>query len=139
MRRPRPAEPNAAFCRRQRTGSGGRFKRRIVRVALCAATVEGGVIRGVERRVVLEALHQVRVGDEELAEGNAVGVAALNGLGGAVAIIAVVDDPAALAASLAIDILQLVVIEGLVALAVVAVAAGCAFDDVDEGEAAGTT
>src|SRR5450631_715543 len=50
-----------------------RLQRRIVRVALGAAAIEGRLVRRVERRAALEALDQIRIGKERFSERDQVG------------------------------------------------------------------
>ncbi|MPM57376.1 hypothetical protein SDC9_104198 [bioreactor metagenome] len=73
-------------------------------------------------------MHQVGVGDEGLAKRHEVGMAAFDGGLGQRAVIAVVDHPCALAASGAVSVLELSVVERTIRND--ARAAGGAFDHV---------
>jgi hypothetical protein len=86
----------------------------------------------VQRRVVVQAAHQVGVGDEQLAKRHQVGAAATAWFGQGL-VVAVVDHPGALAAGGAVGGLE----RGVVKRAVgeLARAAGGAFDDVHIGQA----
>ena len=65
-------------------------QRRIVRIALCAGRVETLEIKARERRVVTQALHQIRVDDEVTAKGHRLPFARLQRITRARAVEAVV-------------------------------------------------
>src|SRR5690606_27240446 len=98
----------------------GLCQRRIIDVAALAAAIERGLVERVQRRVLAQAAHQVGIGDERLAEGDQVGLAALHRAFGQGAVVAVVGHPGALAAGVAVGGLQRGVVEWRSALLVVA-------------------
>src|SRR2546427_9355016 len=68
---------HSAFCLCGR--KSGLARERVVDIALCAAAVEKAGVPGVQRQVVAQAVDQVGVGDEGLAEGHDIGVAVFHG------------------------------------------------------------
>lgn len=71
------------------------FQRRVVDAALGSTAVQGVAIDLVERRVIAQAPHQIGVGDVIHTEGDGVGLAFAERAFGQRAVVAVVDDPAA--------------------------------------------
>src|SRR3546814_168160 len=54
----------------------GGFERRIIRITLGAAAIEGGAVRLGERRLAAQAGDEIRIADEGAAEGDEIGFAA---------------------------------------------------------------
>ena len=107
---------------------------RIVRIAGVTAAIERRLVGRVERGILAQAPHQIRIRDEGPAERHGIGVTRRDRRFGIRLVVIVVDDPGAAATGVRVRRLQRGVIEGRITLGVVPLATGRTFDDVHEGQ-----
>src|ERR1700760_3928363 len=121
-RRENAASPRITLSSHSTLSSRG-LERRIVGVSLLGSAVEGGLVGIIQSRVRAQALHEIGVGDEQLAEGDEIGAAGRHRLLRELQRVAVVGD---------IGALEALPERGRVEGKEIARAAGRAFDDMHE-------